>query len=128
MRHFAGGTSFVCVIHLQFCWALRRSICSGLVVSSCKKSCFLHEERLSLHSISQAAAPAVGDAREDWKIIRAVSEVLGQQLPYDNLDQVRARLADVAPHLAHLDLIEAPLWLNGEYFKVCILSLPVAQY
>ena len=66
----------------------------------------------------QAAVPAVGDAREDWKVIRALSEVLGQTLPYDTLDQLRARLADVAPHLAHLDAVEAPLWLNGEYFKV----------
>ena len=66
----------------------------------------------------QAAVPAVGDAREDWKVVRALSEVLGQPLPYDTLDQLRARLGDIAPHLAHLDAVEAPMWLNGEYFKV----------
>lgn len=37
-------------------------------------------------------------AREDWKIIRALSEVVGKPLPYDSLTEVRARLADVAPH------------------------------
>jgi len=31
---------------------------------------------------------------------------------------VRARLADVAPHLGQLDTVQPPLWLNGEYFKV----------
>ena len=67
----------------------------------------------------QAAVPPVGDAREDWRIIRALSEVLGKTLPYNSLDEVRARLADVAPHLAHLDSVEPPMWLNGEYFKVC---------
>jgi NADH dehydrogenase/NADH:ubiquinone oxidoreductase subunit G len=32
---------------------------------------------------TRAAVPTVGDAREDWKIIRALSEVLGAPLPYD---------------------------------------------
>ncbi|HJS31833.1 MAG TPA: NADH-quinone oxidoreductase subunit NuoG [Alphaproteobacteria bacterium] len=34
-----------------------------------------------------------GEAREDWKIIRALSEAVGRRLPYDSLKQVRARLA-----------------------------------
>ncbi|MBL6080839.1 NADH-quinone oxidoreductase subunit G [Belnapia sp. T18] len=38
-----------------------------------------------------------GEAREDWKILRAASEVLGLRLPYDSLDGVRARLAEVNP-------------------------------
>ena len=38
-----------------------------------------------------------GEAREDWKIIRAASEVLGHRLPYDSLDAVRARLAQANP-------------------------------
>jgi NADH-quinone oxidoreductase subunit G len=41
-----------------------------------------------------------GEAREDWKIIRAASEVLGARLPYDSLDGVRARLAEVNPVFA----------------------------
>lgn len=36
-----------------------------------------------------------GEAREDWAIIRAFSAVLGQPLPYDTLEAVRARLAEV---------------------------------
>ena len=66
----------------------------------------------------QAAVPRLGDAREDWTILRALSEVLGAPLPYNSGDDVRARLAEVAPHLGHLGDVEAPLWLNGEYFKV----------
>lgn len=27
-----------------------------------------------------------GDARDDWKIVRAVSEILGKSLPYDTLE------------------------------------------
>lgn len=40
-----------------------------------------------------------GYAREDWKIIRALSEIMGNQLPYDNLDEIRCRLDEVAPHI-----------------------------
>jgi NADH-quinone oxidoreductase subunit G len=38
-----------------------------------------------------------GDAREDWRILRAVSAYLGHALPYDTLEQLRARLAVVNP-------------------------------
>jgi NADH-quinone oxidoreductase subunit G len=40
----------------------------------------------------QAATPP-GEAREDWKILRAVSAYLGHALPYDTLAEVRAALA-----------------------------------
>ncbi|KAI4307669.1 hypothetical protein L6164_030833 [Bauhinia variegata] len=49
------------------------------------------------------AVPTVGDARDDWKIIRALSEVAGLQLPYDSIGAVRARLRTVAPNLVHMD-------------------------
>jgi NADH-quinone oxidoreductase subunit G len=38
-----------------------------------------------------------GEAREDWKILRAFSEVVGHKLPYDTLEVVRARLEQVNP-------------------------------
>ena len=38
-----------------------------------------------------------GDAREDWRILRAVSAYLGHALPYDTLPQLRAHLAAVNP-------------------------------
>ena len=47
-----------------------------------------------------------GEAREDWKIIRAASEVLGARLPYDTLPAVRARLAEVNPVFARPDRVE----------------------
>jgi NADH-quinone oxidoreductase subunit G len=47
-----------------------------------------------------------GEAREDWKIIRAASEVLGARLPYDSLSAVRARLAEASPVFARVDHVE----------------------
>ncbi|MCK8782810.1 NADH-quinone oxidoreductase subunit NuoG [Roseomonas sp. NAR14] len=38
-----------------------------------------------------------GEAREDWRIIRAASELLGHKLSYDDLAGVRRRLAAVNP-------------------------------
>ena len=38
-----------------------------------------------------------GDAREDWKILRAFSEVIGKSLPYDDIEAVRRRLAEANP-------------------------------
>lgn len=75
--------------------------------------------RIEVAGDRQAAVPLVGDAREDWQILRALSEVLGVTLPYDTLDAVRDRLAAVAPSFAHVYELEKPLWLNGEYMKVC---------
>ncbi len=58
----------------------------------------------------QATTRAVfppGDAREDWAILRALSERLGQKLPYDSLAQLRAALYRAHPHLQRLDEIAA---------------------
>jgi NADH-quinone oxidoreductase subunit G len=40
-----------------------------------------------------------GEAREDWSIFRALSEVLGAKLPFDTLDQLRAQMAKSVPAL-----------------------------
>jgi len=66
---------------------------------------------------TRAAVPTVGDAREDWKIIRALSEVLGAPLPYDTREAVLRRLAEVAPHFARGEKVEPPVWLNGQVIK-----------
>ncbi|MGB2206706.1 MAG: NADH-quinone oxidoreductase subunit NuoG [Parvibaculales bacterium] len=54
----------------------------------------------------QAATPP-GEAREDWKIFRALSARLDVTLPYDNLNELRAAMYEAAPHLAQLDEIVA---------------------
>ena len=46
-----------------------------------------------------------GDAREDWAILRALSDVLGHKLPYDSLAQLRATLFKAHPHMMRLGQI-----------------------
>ncbi|MBT9368303.1 NADH-quinone oxidoreductase subunit NuoG [Rhizobium sp. CSW-27] len=50
---------------------------------------------------------APGEAREEWAILRALSDVLGKKLPFDSLSQLRARLYAAYPHFAELDEIAA---------------------
>jgi NADH-quinone oxidoreductase subunit G len=43
-----------------------------------------------------------GDAREDWSIFRALSDVLGNTLPFDTLEQLRAKMEGEVPALGQL--------------------------
>jgi NADH-quinone oxidoreductase subunit G len=54
---------------------------------------------------SRAAFPP-GDAREDWAIVRALSDVLGRKLPYDSLNALRQAMFKATPHLMRVDQIE----------------------
>ncbi len=47
-----------------------------------------------------------GEAREDWKILRAASAVLGLRLPFDSLDALRAQMAAAHPVLGVVDRLE----------------------
>jgi NADH-quinone oxidoreductase subunit G len=38
-----------------------------------------------------------GDAREDWAILRALSDVIGKKLPYDDMATLRAAMIKDAP-------------------------------
>jgi len=51
-----------------------------------------------------------GEAKDDWAILRALSERLGRKLPYDTLDEVRKRLIAVAPSFAALDQVQPGTW------------------
>ena len=53
--------------------------------------------------MAQRAVFPPGDAREDWTIIRALSEKLGAKLPFDSLPELRAKLYEDYPHFAATD-------------------------
>jgi NADH-quinone oxidoreductase subunit G len=60
--------------------------------------------------MARMAAFPLGEAREDWKIIRALAEQLGVKLPYDSLYQVRKRLADTSPVFRSIEALVAAEW------------------
>jgi NADH-quinone oxidoreductase subunit G len=73
--------------------------------------------------LANRAAFPPGDAREDWAILRALSDVLGRRLPFDSLMQLRQLLYKEFPHFLRLDQI-AP----GERAHVEKLAEAAGQY
>jgi NADH-quinone oxidoreductase subunit G len=55
---------------------------------------------------SERALFAPGEAREDWSILRAVSELAGAKLPFDTFDQLRAAMIKDFPQLGREGLID----------------------
>jgi len=51
-----------------------------------------------------------GSAREDWKVLRALSERLGRPLPYDTIDQVRDRMIAINPIFGKVGVVVAAPW------------------
>jgi NADH-quinone oxidoreductase subunit G len=61
---------------------------------------------------AQRATFPPGDAKEDWAILRALSETLGMRLPYDNLQAVREAIVAQVPHFGTLD--KAPTYAGAD--------------
>ena len=77
-----------------------------------------------------AGAPP-GDAREDWTILRALSEQLGHKLPYDNLGTLRQKLIETNGLFAAVDQIQPAAW--GDFgtagaVESTPFALPVRNY
>jgi len=76
----------------------------------------------------QVAAQPPGDAREDWAVLRALSDQIGGGLTFANLGEVRARMAEVNPVFAETDTLAPAKWgafgkkgkLNAEAFAPAV--------
>ncbi len=72
-----------------------------------------------------------GEAREDWTIFRALSQVLGQRLPYDDISELRARIGRQWPHLVAVDTVaaaETPLAIAAGPAPADPIALPIGNY
>ncbi|KAG7931685.1 uncharacterized protein OGAPODRAFT_16417 [Ogataea polymorpha] len=56
--------------------------------------------------LTRAALGPPGSARQDWQIIKAISEYVGLGLPYEHEMQLRSRMLNIAPHLVNYDVVE----------------------
>jgi NADH-quinone oxidoreductase subunit G len=81
--------------------------------------------------VTRTAVFPPGEAREDWKILRALSEVLGKPLPYDDLGALRARLVQAGPAFAKPNQPTPGTWgafgRPGAFDKAPFVS-PVANF
>ncbi len=72
-----------------------------------------------------------GDAKEDWKILRALSEAVDHKLPLDTLGQVRARMVELAPTFAEPDVIQPAPWASfgqAGTFLAAPLTSPIIDF
>ncbi len=76
-----------------------------------------------------------GEAKEDWAILRALSERVGHTLPYDSLDQLRSRLMADHPTFGRIDYLApagsfdvASLGAKGELGDTALRSGVVDPY
>jgi NADH-quinone oxidoreductase subunit G len=53
--------------------------------------------------LAQRSVFPKGEAREDWAVVRALSDHVGRTLPYDDLDALRAKLLEDHPSFAAVD-------------------------
>ena len=71
--------------------------------------------------ISLKACEKIGEARENWAIIRALSEKLNCTLEYDNLIQLREKLFLEHPNLSSFNEVKKNNWINSfKYSKECL--------
>jgi NADH dehydrogenase (ubiquinone) Fe-S protein 1 len=56
--------------------------------------------------VARKVVPSPAQAKEEWKLLRTLSEMVWAKLPYDTVEELRFRVAEVAPHLLKYDHIE----------------------
>ena len=69
-----------------------------------KNATFVNTEGRS--QVTRAAVSPPSAAREDWKILRALSQVSGHTLPYDDIESLRSRMDQISPSLANHDTLQ----------------------
>ncbi|GIX70403.1 NADH-ubiquinone oxidoreductase 75 kDa subunit, mitochondrial [Caerostris extrusa] len=75
-----------------------------------KQATYVNTEGRAQQTLQAVTPP--GMAKEDWKIIRALSEVSGHKLPYDTLSEIRHRMSQIAPHLTRYNHVEDSNFLS----------------
>jgi len=94
-----------------------------------KDGIYVNTEGRAQYGYQAVFAP--GEAKEDWTILRALSEVIGKTLPYDSQISLRAELAKVSPTFANIDEVQAASWEDfgskGDIAATALTS-PVLNY
>jgi NADH-quinone oxidoreductase subunit G len=86
----------------------------------------------------EKAAFPPGEAREDWAILRALSDVAGKRLPYDDVEALRRAIVAEVPHFGARDVLppsigaEASVWdaigAAGPIDATRPLTSPIADF
>jgi len=85
---------------------------------------------VNMEGRAQQTFPALsppGEARVDWKIIRVISEVLDEKLPYDKISELRARMGEVAPNLVRYGNLEQANYFAQSLELAASASTPLSD-
>ncbi len=82
---------------------------------------------------ARQALPPPGDAKEDWRIIRALSEVVGYTLPYNTWDDIQLALIKGHPAFASRGVIVSSKWEDFAQSKNSLIEaapfhLPISNF
>lgn len=72
-----------------------------------------------------------GEAKEDWKIIRALSEKAGCTLPFNELSDVRKAMVEMNPVFSETDSVKSCAWQpfeSTEKLSLMPLSYPIENF
>ena len=86
-----------------------------------KSGTYVNVEGRVQQSLKAVSPP--GEAKEDWTIIRALSEKLGFTLHYNTLEEVRDRLVGINPLFDELDVVQPTPWVAFSDDGKSLLSL-----
>jgi NADH-quinone oxidoreductase subunit G len=73
---------------------------------------------------SRATFPP-GDAKEDWAILRALSDVAGKRLPYDDVEALRRAIVAEVPHFGVRDVAPASVGADASVWDAIGVAGPV---
>lgn len=80
-----------------------------------------------VQAAKQATFP-LGEAKEDWRIIRALSDKLGHTLPFDTQADIRKALVNVAPGFAKFGKALPAAWSNFGVAGSGMTDAPFTRY
>ncbi|MGV3278170.1 NADH-quinone oxidoreductase subunit NuoG [Rickettsiales bacterium LUAb2] len=91
-----------------------------------KKSTYVNLEGRVLQT--NVAKKSIGNAKEDWKIIKAFSDYIGKNLPFNNISDVRAKILAINPEFANLNnIIPSNRTIIDKAFSTDIASFEVTS-
>jgi NADH-quinone oxidoreductase subunit G len=74
---------------------------------------------------TRAAVPLIGDSKEDYLIIVEIAKSLGFNLGYENLNQVRARMIEIAPYMRNIGEIATSIWEKTNKTSIAQISVDI---
>lgn len=106
-QHLAPDSFIVYIGHHGDAGALLADVVLPGAAYTEKDAIYANTEGRAQQTRLAVVPPGLG--REDWKIFRAISEVVDITLPYDDLNQIRSRISQVAPGLLDFNTVQPPL-------------------